>query len=152
MKRITLELEQNYQRPVLKLGQLENFRVLIDTGARFPVWTAGRRTIERLGGINQNKRIRFSGFGGNTEGDLYRLTLDLGGLQFPDMPIVLEDNSRVSVFQLILSAANFDGMLYQIDTINHKFNIDIPDDCMVRRLVIRREPEDNSLYIEIERE
>ena len=34
MKRIVIDLAQNYQRPVFKLKSLNNINVLIDTGSR----------------------------------------------------------------------------------------------------------------------
>ena len=64
MKRIVIDLAQNYQRPVFKLKSLNNINVLIDTGSRIPVWLAGRSLIERAGGVDLKKKVTFGGFGG----------------------------------------------------------------------------------------
>lgn len=80
------------------------------------------------------KNVPLSGFGGATSGNLYKVTLDVGGILYPNMHIVANSELNVS-FNLILSATMFDGLIYQIDTVNHVLNIDVPDnESSVRNL------------------
>lgn len=125
MKQYTMKLSRMYARPVVVLNN--GLKALFDTGAYIPVWTDEEDIlVSKLGAEFVRKNVPLSGFGGATFGNLYKVTLDVGGILFPNMHIVA--NSELSVsFNLILSATMFDGLIYQIDTVNHVLNIDVPD-------------------------
>lgn len=50
---------------------------------------------------------------------------------------IIANNDINASFNLILSATMFDGLVYQIDTVNHVLNVDVPDhESSVRNLRI----------------
>ena len=135
MKQITLKLNRNYQRPVVVVG--DKFKALFDTGAFFPVWVAGEKTLKSQGAELIKENVPFSGFGGTATGNLYRVTFQVGELVYPSMPILA--NSELDVtFDVILSASMFDGLIYQVDTVNHVLTVEIPDnESTVRNIKLR---------------
>ncbi len=69
----------------------------------------------------------------------YTLRLDIGGILYPSMHIIA-NNEINATFNLILSATMFEGLIYQIDTVNHMLNIEIPDwESNVRNLRVVNE-------------
>ncbi|MCM1268021.1 MAG: hypothetical protein NC302_08960 [Bacteroidales bacterium] len=83
--------------------------------------------------------VPLSGFGGSTYGNLYKVNLDIGGILYPDMHIIA-NNEINATFNFILSATMFEGLIYQIDTVNHMLNIEIPDwESNVRNLRVVNE-------------
>lgn len=65
------DLEVSADRPILRLDDLfPGCTALIDTGALFPVWTKSRELLEALGAKIVKRNISFSGFGGDTCGDI----------------------------------------------------------------------------------
>lgn len=139
MKQFTLQLNTDYQRPVIELKAWHSFEALLDTGAFFPIWTANPNILGKIGGVLERKDVRFGGFGGETSGDLYRLnTFMVGDLIFPNMSIIACADLTAVPFQMILSATMFDNLIYEIDSKNHKLNITVPDDeSLVRNLRIK---------------
>lgn len=126
MKQYTMQLDKHSKRPVIILNN--ELTALLDTGAYIPVWTDDEDIlVSKLNGELVRKNVPLSGFGGATSGNLYKVTLDVGGILYPNMHIVANSELNVS-FNLILSATMFDGLIYQIDTVNHVLNIDVPDD------------------------
>ena len=87
---LTLKLDANARRPVVKLDWFFGCRALLDTGALFPVWTASGEVLQKLGAKLVKEKVSFGGFGGDTEGALYRIDFQLGELIFKDMPIVAQ--------------------------------------------------------------
>ena len=86
-----------------------------------------------------------SGFGGCTLGNLYRVNIDIGGILYPNMHIIA-NNDINATFKLILSATMFEGLIYQIDTVNHVLNIEIPDkESNIRNL--RVEDDEGRLFV-----
>lgn len=79
-----------------------------------------------LNAVLVKKNMPLSGFGGSTIGNLYEVSLDIGGILYPSMHIIA-NNEINATFNLILSATMFEGFIYQIDTVNHMLNIEIPD-------------------------
>ena len=129
MKQFILSLVKDSLRPVVKLESWNNFRALLDTGSFFPIWTAEERILNDLGGILLRKDVSFSGFGGRTKGNLYEVQkIVIGDLIFPNTHIVACKDLSDVPFQLILSATMFQGLIYEIDDKNHRFNVTIPDD------------------------
>lgn len=125
MKQFSLKLDENYQRPVILLTG--GLTALLDTGAWLPVWTDEEGVLVKKFGAEVIKRkFPFSGFGGVSYGTLYRANLVVGELIFLNIPIISSGELRTT-FNAILSASMFDGLVYQVDTVNHVLNIDIPD-------------------------
>lgn len=139
MRRFTLSLVKSFQRPIIMLNNWYNFRVLLDTGALFPVWTASEELLLELGGALIQKNVGFSGFGGSTIGNLYRLPMvSVGDLVFTDLPIVACGDLSDVPYQLILSATMFQNLIYEIDDEKHRFSVTIPDgESLSRRLRIK---------------
>lgn len=125
MKQLTMRLDENHQRPVVKLDN--GLTALLDTGAYIPIWTDDEDIIvSKMGAKLVRKDVPIAGFGGLTCGNMYKVTLGVGGILYPDLHIVANNELNTS-FNMIISATMFDGLIYQIDTVNHILNIDIPD-------------------------
>ena len=64
---ITLKLDENSRRPVVKLDWFYGCRALLDTGALFPVWTGNAVLLEKLGAkLVQEEEVGYGGFGGKS--------------------------------------------------------------------------------------
>lgn len=87
---LNISLDKSARRPVARLEWFSGYRALIDTGALFPVWTKSESLLIKLGGKLERNNISFSGFGGKTDGQLYRVSFNLNGLQYIDMPVVVK--------------------------------------------------------------
>lgn len=135
MKQMTLQLDSRQQRPVVRLKN--GLRALLDTGAYIPVWTDDEDIlVENLGASLITKDVSFSGFGGEARGNLYKVSLNVGELYFPNMTIIVNQDLDTP-FNLILSATMFQNLIYEVDDKNHRMNIMIPDEeSMVRSLRI----------------
>lgn len=135
MRQFTMKLDKKSQRPVVVLKN--GLTALLDTGAYIPVWTDDEDIlISFLGAEFIRNHVQMSGFGGVTYGNLYKVNIDVGGILYPNMHIIA-NNSIDATFNFILSATMFDGLLYQIDTVHHVLNIDVPDtESIVRNLRI----------------
>lgn len=133
-----MTLNENFQRPIIYLKNWYGLNALLDTGALFPVWTATEEVLKGLGGILIKSHIKFSGFGGEATGNLYRLQRVLiGKLIFPEMAIISCNELNHVPYHMILSATMFHHLIYEIDAKNYKFNITIPDgESIVRTLKI----------------
>ena len=126
---LTLQLDATSRRPVVKLGWFNGCRALLDTGALFPVWTSDGKLLQQLGAkLEKEEDFR------------------LGELVFKDMPIVATDMKDLNC-HLILSATMFDKMIYEIDAVNHKLNIDTRDNQPVRLLKISDDNGKISVYL-----
>lgn len=138
MRQVTLRLAADVERPVVIVGG--NMTALLDTGAYIPVWTDEESILtEKLGAVLQKKGISFTGYGGTAVGNLYQVTLKVGMLTYPNMSIIANQDLDTP-FNLILSATMFRGLIYEVDDVNHFFNISIPDnESMVRNLRIVEE-------------
>lgn len=143
---LTLKLDANARRPVVKLNWFNGCRALLDTGALFPVWTASGQLLQQLGAKLIKEKVSFGGFGGETEGALYRINFRLGDLIFKDMPIVATGMEGLNC-HLILPATMFDKMIYEIDTINHVLNINTRDNQLVRILKVSDDNGKFSVYL-----
>ena len=135
MKQMTLTLDNQQQRPVIRLEN--GLRALLDTGAYIPVWTDDESIlVEKLGAEMVAEGVSFTGFGGKATGNLYKVTLQLGDLIYPNMIIISNDDLEVP-FNMILGATMFQNLIYEIDDRNHRLNITIPDEeSKVRNLRI----------------
>lgn len=135
MKQYTMKLDNTRQRPVVILNN--GLTALLDTGAYIPVWTDDEEIlISELGAELVRKDVPLSGVGGCTKGNMYKVNIDIGGILYPNMHLIA-NNDINATFNLILSATMFAGLIYQIDTVNHMLNIEIPDgESNVRNLRI----------------
>lgn len=133
MRQFTMKLDKKNQRPVVVLKN--GLTALLDTGAYIPVWTDDEDIlISFLGAELIRNNVQMSGFGGVTYGNLYQVNIDVGGILYPNMHIIANNDIDAS-FNFILSATMFHGLIYQIDTVNHVLNIDVPDtESIVRNL------------------
>ena len=135
MKQMTLQLDSRQQRPVVRLKN--GLRALLDTGAYIPVWTDDEDIlVENLGASLITKDVSFSGFGGEARGNLYKVSINVGELYYPNMTIIVNQDLDTP-FNLILSATMFQNLIYEVDDKNHRMNIMVPDEeSMVRSLRI----------------
>ena len=126
MKQITLNLSPIDTRPIVQLDSVLKFPAMLDTGARFPVWNYDEEILQAIGGEKIRENVSFGGFGGMTQGTLYRIkSLRVGELIFPHLPVVA---AKLDVpCYMLLSATMFDRLIYEIDKFHHKLNITIPD-------------------------
>ena len=141
---MTLKLDIDQQRPVVIVGG--NMTALLDTGAYIPVWTDEESILsEKLGAELVAEGVTFTGFGGETSGNLYKVTLQVGELVYPNMSIVA--NAELDTpFNLILSATMFQSLIYEVDDKNHRFNVTVPDgESTVRNL--RIENSDGRIFV-----
>ncbi len=139
MKQFTLDLNENIQRPVVRLADWHQFNVMLDTGALFPVWVDEEKALEKLGAECIKQNVTFGGFGGEAIGNLYRLPyFKIGELIFPGLPVI---SCKVKApCHMILSASMFSSLRYEIDDEHHKLNVIIPDNqSSVRNLKIWNE-------------
>ena len=128
MNTFSLALDEVYQKPLVDLADWHNIDALLDTGALFPVWTAKEELLPKLGARFIKADVPFSGFGGETKGNLYRLKeFRVGELIFPDMPVVTSNEMAKEPYHMILSATMFQKLIYTIDDKNHALTIEIPE-------------------------
>lgn len=92
-----------------------------------------------MGGKCVKYNVHFSGFGGETSGNLCEIKHILAGsFVFPGIHIMACKDLQDVPFQLIPSAAMLSGLICEIDDKNHKLNVTIPDnESMVRNLTVR---------------
>lgn len=144
---ITIQLDDKARRPVANLNWFHGCRALIDTGALFPIWNGSGSTLaDGFRAKLQKKNVIFSGFGGKTTGDLYRVNFEMNGLYYIDMPIIASELPG-SNWNMILSATMFDGMIYEIDTITKTLRIDTKDNQPVRILRLSNDNSNLSVYL-----
>ena len=136
MKQFSLRLNKNSQRPIARLDTFHNYDAMLDTGSVFPMWVKGEDILQGIGGQLIMDRVQFSGFGGSSEGKLYRLEMvQIGELFYPGLNII---SCRIDIpCYMILSATMFHSLIYEVDDYNHSLNFTIPDkESAVRNLKI----------------
>lgn len=142
---MTIQLDEEARRPIAQIDWFEGCRALIDTGALFPVWNKSEDTlVKKLGAELIRRDVTFKGFGGETQGNLYRVNFILNNLHYINMPIIA-NRIQGANWSMLLSATMFDGMIYEIDTVNKKLNIDVKDNQPVR--ILRLSDDDNSISV-----
>lgn len=118
-----LELVNEVDRPLIRADELfDDCTALFDTGALIPVWTKEEEILKRLGAEFIKKDYEFSGFGGKTTGNLYRLNFTLGEYTYPNMPIVAAFDEAIPGY-LLLSATMFSEMDVTIRNSNKTIEI-----------------------------
>ncbi len=129
-------LEDKANRPIIKLDQLfPGCTALLDTGAIIPVWTKDVKLLQSLGAHFYKQNVEFAGFGGKTKGDLYKITLYLDKIIFPDLPIIVHNNDNIPGY-FIFSATMFKNMIYTIDDITKQFIVVYPDNQVCQHIKI----------------
>lgn len=138
------QLDRDQQRLVLKLEG--GLRALLDTGAYIPVWTDDENVlVKNMKAEFVAREVSFTGFGGTATGNLYKVSLQVGELYYPNMSIVANQDLDTP-FNMILSATMFQNLIYEVDDKNHMFNVSIPDEeSTVRNL--RIEDKDGKVHI-----
>ena len=136
MRQFTLNLLADYTKPIVYLENFFKFKALLDTGADIPVWIADESLLKDIGAVQKTSSVPFGGFGGTTTGTVYVMKyFQLGDLIFPQMNIVAKKFNLPC--QMILSATMFNELIYEIDNVNHKLNVTIPDGkSNVKNLVV----------------
>ncbi len=139
MKQFTLKLQKRTQRPIAKLDTFYGIDAMLDTGAVFPIWLGDESLLAYLGGKLILDHAEFGGFGGSSIGKVYSLPLvQVGDLIFPDMHIIAYKMNMPC--RMIMSATMFQNLIYEVDDLNHRLNVTIPDtQSNVRNLIIRSE-------------
>ena len=141
-KDVVLTLDKYADRPVFKLSEHDGLVALLDTGARFPVWTASTALLEAHGGKLFKKNVTYSGIGGETVGDIYKIpTLILGtgtnSIIFPEIPVATNTDFADAAFELILSSTMFHDIDYTVSNKRHSLIIHLEDkDTDVRNAVV----------------
>lgn len=123
---VHFECDDSFSRPVINLDNIfPGCKALIDTGALFPVWTALEEGLIALGAQPDPNCStgKISGFGGIAKGNLYRITVDLNGIYYIELPI-LASRLATSRFHLVLPSTMFSGMELVVDYQNHSLDID----------------------------
>lgn len=144
---MTIQLDKKARRPIAEIDWFEGCRALIDTGALFPIWNGIGADLEQSFNAKLQKRdVAFRGFGGEAKGDLYRVNFEMNGLHYPNIPIIASEIEGTN-WNMLLSATMFDGMIYEIDTINKKLNIDTKDNQPVRILRLSNDNNSISVYL-----
>ena len=142
-KDIYLRLNEFADRPIIQLHEHKDLTALLDTGARFPVWTASTKLLEAHGGKLFKKNVPYSGIGGETVGDIYKIpTLIIGSrtnaLIFPELPVVTNTEFSDAAFELILSSTMFHDIDYTVSNKRHSLIIHLEDaDSDVRNAIVK---------------
>jgi len=124
--KVHFECDDSFSRPVINLDRVfPGCKALVDTGALFPVWTSIEDGLVALGARPDSKLPtgEISGFGGIARGNLYRLTIELNGIYYIELPI-LASRLKSSRFHLVLPSTMFSGMELAVDYRNHCINLD----------------------------
>ena len=127
MKQFTLRFKEDSQRPSFVINN--GVVAMLDTGALYPVWTKSEYALIKLLNAKSLKRIvPVSGFGGTTMGKSFRVPyLQIGELIYSDICVVACPGMEKVPFSIILSSTMFQGLIYEIDTVNNCFNIAVPE-------------------------
>lgn len=142
---LTVELDNKARRPIAQIDWFDGCRALLDTGSIFPIWNGAGDELEQIFNAKLIKKgISFSGFGGEAKGDLYRVNFKFDKLYYIDMPIVASELQNENG-HMIISATMFDGMTYEIDTVNKKLNVDTKDNQPIR--ILRLSDDNNNLSV-----
>ena len=124
--RISYRFAKNLSRPIIGLDHVfSGCRALIDTGALFPVWTASEESFIALGALRDKALPTgyVGGLSGESEGSIYRYTLNMNGIYYINMPFIAIQMKR-NKFHMILPATMFFGMDVDVDFAEHQLVIE----------------------------
>lgn len=133
---LIFDLAVGTNRPIIELNEIfQGCTALLDTGAIIPVWTKKVELLEALGATLYKKNVEFSGFGGKTIGDLYKIDLQLGKIMYPGLPVVVHEDNKIPGY-FIFSATMFNNMIYTIDDIAKKFIVILTDNQVCHNIKV----------------
>ena len=148
MTQFTLKLVEDQDNPVIILDSFHNATALIDTGAKIPVWLEDEKDIQTAGGILKQSNIRIKGLSQKVStGNLYTLSnFQIGKIIYTKLDIVVLPDKNTT-YNILLSATMFRGMIYEIDDINHRFNVNASDSDTVRNLAAYYDKKKDKVYV-----
>ena len=148
MIQFTLNLLEDMDTPVIEIPEMKNATALVDSGARIPVWHGREEDLVAFGAEIKQKDIHVKGLcGGDNKGNLYKLTnFQLGKLLFVELDIAVLPDMAAS-YNMILSSSMFRHTIYEIDDINHRFNVSVEENDYVRRLIAYYDEKQGRLYV-----
>ena len=148
MTQFTLKLVEDQDNPVIILDSFHNATALIDTGAKIPVWLEDEKDIQAAGGILKQSNIRIKGLSQKVStGNLYTLSnFQIGKIIYTKLDIVVLPDKNTT-YNILLSATMFRGMIYEIDDINHRFNVNASDSDTVRNLAAYYDKKKDKVYV-----
>ena len=127
MRQFTLELDENNTRPIVMVhGGLQ---ALVDTGAEIPICTLSETTLrQRFNAVLAlNDEVDISGVGGKSVGRIFILNcFVLGQLRYPNLKIFVP-NYKIISQHFLVPASMLSGLIYEIDDIEHRMTIKVPD-------------------------
>ena len=88
----------NDYRPLFSIEVCNGKQIeaLYDTGASIAVVNVDEEIFKKFNAKLQQKDVSFKGFGGTVYGDLYRVSIVIGGLIFPELPVVKIDQTSIN--------------------------------------------------------
>ena len=132
----TYNLDKKENSPVIVIPWFHNCRVLIDTGSTMPMWLKSIVPLKIKGAVQQDRQIELRGVGGKTSGTLYKVNFDFGNIHFKDLPVIHKE-IKVADAYMILPATLFEGMVYEINNIEHTFKVKVDNKCYYRQFKIK---------------
>lgn len=137
MQYVTKKMYGNSLRPIIELDIFQGCLAMIDTGAEVPVWVQKEEWLAALESVSYiGIRSSIGGFGGASEGNLYRITLDIGKLHYHEIPIIACPLKNTT-YHIILPATMFDDMKYSIDNVCKEVIFEVEDDQLTRHLKLQ---------------
>jgi len=145
-----LRLSEDYKKPTINIDEMV---VLIDTGADVPTFMLTEKQLKDVYNAklfksvdDKGEPLKIGGFGGKCTGKIYELEMfKLGELIFPNMRVFVPDNG-IKGIDIVISASMFDGLMYDIDTINHTLTVHVPEkEQLIRR--VKLEDKDGNIIV-----
>lgn len=90
----------------IEMSNGKQIEALYDTGASVAVANISEEIFEKFDAKLQQKGVSFKGFGGIVYGDLYRVSVVIGDLIFPELPVIRIDQTDMNT-SFILPASMF---------------------------------------------
>lgn len=131
-----LELDNTLLRPTILTNGIT---ALFDTGALIPMANMRASILEKQFGARVViKDAEISGIGGVCKGSVYTIPVfTLSKLTYPEFHVFVPNNRIKGMADFLFSATMFNGLIYEIDTPNHRMLIRVPDkESCVRNLRI----------------
>lgn len=137
MQYVTKKMYGNSLRPIIELDVFPGCLAMIDTGAEVPVWVQKEEQLATLESVSATGiRSSIGGFGGASEGNLYRITLNIGQLHYHEIPIIACPLKNTT-YHIIIPATMFDDMKYSIDNVRKEVVFEVEDDQLVGHLKLQ---------------
>ena len=120
-----IELLRISNRPAINIQSISSIEInaLIDTGAVIGItYLSSEFLREKFNGIFEKESISFSGFGGSTTGELWRVTFKIGNIIYPDFPVIRVDSDDY-VFDFIIPATAFSKFRVVMDNLKGELEL-----------------------------